>query len=105
MNDDDKLPLCGGCGDDYYNRDGHSTTGRCWMLPKAKVVTRYRLGWWTRPTEPGAYTKVVTLDCHRATGQYALHEQPSQHAVDRDSLLAEEAYDPRPAMQEGGANA
>lgn len=71
----DKLPLCAGCRDDYYNRGNNSTTGRCWLLDNAKVVTRYKIGWWTQPTQPGAYTKVTTLDCHSAPGQYALHEK------------------------------
>jgi hypothetical protein len=72
---DAKLPMCRGCRDDYYNRGGNSTTGRCWLLENAKVVTRYRLGWWTPPTVAGAFTKVDTLHCHHAPGQYALYEK------------------------------
>lgn len=75
MNDQDKLTLCHGCRDDYYNHGNNSTTGRCWMFENAKVVTRYRIGWWTQPTQPGAFTKVNTLSCHAAPGQYALYEE------------------------------
>lgn len=72
---DKSIAPCSGCRDDYYNRGGHSNTGRCWLLENAKLVTRYRLGWWTAPTERGAYAKVETYDCHHAPGQYALHKE------------------------------
>jgi hypothetical protein len=70
-----KLKLCEGCRNNFYNQSGNSNTGRCWSFDNAKVVTRYRIGWWTQPTSPTAYTKVKTLDCHHAPGQYALHEE------------------------------
>lgn len=63
--------LCRGCRNNYYNGEG---ADECWCYPNAKVVTRYKIGWWTQPTEPGAYREVQTLDCHHATGQYAMHE-------------------------------
>lgn len=66
---------CRGCDDNFYNLDGNSTTGRCWLLERAKLVTRYRIGWWTQPTQTGAYQKVETYDCHHAPGKYALHEE------------------------------
>lgn len=28
---------CAGCRDDYYNHDGNSTTGECWMLKDARI--------------------------------------------------------------------
>ena len=72
---DAKLPLCAGCRDDYYNQPGNTPCGRCYSLASAKVVTRYRIGWWTTPTNPGAYTKVRTLSCHHEPGAYAFHEK------------------------------
>lgn len=82
MKNDDKLPLCQGCRDDYYNHGGNSTTGRCWCLDKAQVVTRWRLGWWTTPTTPGAFTQVKTLNCHNAPGQYAHYDKLPVFVVD-----------------------
>lgn len=82
MNEQDKLNLCQGCRDNWYNEPGNSNTGQCWSLKGAKVVTRFRLGWWTRPTEPGAFQEVQTLDCHHAPGQYALYEQLPPYAVE-----------------------
>ena len=64
--------LCSGCRDDFYNGQG---AAECWFYKDAKVVTRYRIGWWTAPTEPGAFTKVETLACHSAPGKYALREE------------------------------
>ena len=67
----EKLRMRQGCRNNFYNGKGAK---ECWSLAGAKVVTRYQLGWWTLPTEPGAFTKVETLDCHHAPGQYAMYE-------------------------------
>jgi hypothetical protein len=64
--------LCKGCRNDFYNGQGAS---ECWSFKTAEVVTRYKIGWWTRPTEPGAYRKVETLSCHHCPGQYAMHKE------------------------------
>jgi hypothetical protein len=67
-----KQKYCSGCRDDFYNHGGHALDGKnCWMLRGAKVVTRYRIGYWTAPTQPGAFDKVTTLNCHYAPGKYA----------------------------------
>lgn len=72
---------CSGCRDDFYNEPGNSTRGQCWNLKSAKVVTRYRIGWWTAPTERGAFTKVTTNSCHYATGRYAHYDKLPEFAV------------------------
>jgi hypothetical protein len=74
MTTDEKKQRCKGCRDDYYNEPGHSTSGQCWMLDGAQPVTRYKLGWWTQPTQPGAFTKVETLSCWNAPGQFAMRK-------------------------------
>lgn len=67
----EKLKLCKGCHDNFYN-DGNNKIGvkRCWLFEKAQIVTRFQLDWWTSPVQPGAFTKVTTLNCHHAPGQY-----------------------------------
>ena len=70
-----KLGLCAGCRQDFYNDHNDLGVKECWHLESAKVCTRYRLGWWVAPTVPGAFTKVRTLECHHAPGQYAHYEQ------------------------------
>ena len=70
----EKQSYCEGCRNDFYNKPGNSTSGHCWSLDNAKIVTRYRLGWWTRPDEPGAFKKVTTLSCHHEPGQFAFQE-------------------------------
>ena len=82
MSEQDKLKLCVGCRDNFYNDNNPLGVKRCWSFANAKVVTRYRIGWWTQPTVPGAYTKVQTLNCHHAPGQYALHERPAECATE-----------------------
>lgn len=87
--------LCGGCKNDFYNQPGNSTCGHCWSLPTAQVVTRYRICWWTRPSEPGAYVKVITLDCHHAPGRYAHAKELTPHVINRGVIELSEPLDAR----------
>lgn len=66
MSDTEKLKLCGGCRNDYYNQPGHSTTGKCWMLGASRVVQRTRVGTWQNP--PYRWQPVKTLSCHHPEG-------------------------------------
>jgi len=61
--------LCDGCRDNFYNGEG---AAECWSFKKAEVVRRWKLGWWTAPTQPAAFVEVETLNCHHAPGRYAL---------------------------------
>lgn len=79
MSVDEKRALCSGCRNDYYNR---AAPKGCWSLESAEIVNRWRLGWWTDPTKPGAFVEVETLSCHHAPGQYAHSESLPAHAVD-----------------------
>jgi len=86
----DKQRYCRHCRDDFYNKPGNALNGQhCWNLPDAKIVTRFRLHWWTTPDTPRAYTEVVTLSCHREPGQFAFHERLPPFAVD-PILLSED---------------
>ena len=67
--------LCVGCRDNFYNNNNPLGAKECWGYKSAKVVTRYRIGTWTLPTEPGAFTKVKTLSCHHAPGQYGHYDK------------------------------
>lgn len=77
------MEKCQGCRNDFYNDKNPLGVKACWSLKKAKVVTRYRIGWWTTPSDT-SHTKVRTYDCHHAPGKYAMekslpvfHEMPS----------------------------
>ena len=72
----DKLQYCRGCRDDYYNGTGAK---ECWLLKDAKVVTRYRIGWWTPMDSAKNFQKVTTHHCHHAPGQYAQMEKLPEH--------------------------
>ncbi len=78
----EKRCYCAGCRDDFYN--GHNNLGvhECWSLAKARIVTRYRIGWWTDPASPEAFTRVTTLSCHHAPGRYGLYDRPPSFARD-----------------------
>jgi hypothetical protein len=91
---DDKLPYCQGCRDNYYNRPGNTHGGRCYSLAKAEVVVRFQISWWTAPTSPTAYRKVLTLSCHNAPGQYAMHKEMAECFPGYTRVMNEEPYNP-----------
>ena len=70
--------FCSGCRDNFYNGQGAS---ECWSYRSAKTATRYRINWWTAPTEPGAFTKVKTFTCHKAPGKYAHYDELPSFAI------------------------
>ena len=47
------------------------------MLKTAKLITRYQIGTWTRPTEPGAFTKSTKPSCYHADGYHFYNKLPS----------------------------
>lgn len=90
----DKQQYCAGCRDDFYNHresPGFDGATKCWSLKNAEVVTRFRIGYWTTPDTPGAFTEVRTLNCHRAPGQYAHYEKLPNFAVGAIRLTPAEA--------------
>lgn len=66
---------CTGCRDDFYNGQGAE---ECWLRKKAKVVKRWKIGWWTQPDRAN-FTKVTTYDCHHAPGKYQLSAKLPRH--------------------------
>jgi hypothetical protein len=76
MTEDEKLRRCSGCRNDFYNDKNPLGVKRCWSLDTAKLVTRYRIGTWTVPTQPGAFTKVKCLSCYHQDGQHYYEHLP-----------------------------
>lgn len=70
------LEACKGCREDFYNGRQNADGGtRCWSAAKGTMVTRYRIGWWTRPDAKGAYSEVSVPSCFREPGVAAYHER------------------------------
>ncbi len=60
---------CHGCHNDFYNQPGNALDGkRCWSAADGEMVTRFKIGTWTEPTQKGAFTKVKVPSCYHATG-------------------------------------
>lgn len=68
---------CVGCYNNFYNQAGNSTTGKCWSLPSAKLITRFGLGVNTPMNIREAYIKVRKPSCYRRNGVVYLNEIPS----------------------------
>ena len=77
--DRDRMKWCRGCDSDYYNGQGAE---KCWSRESAKKVTRYKIEWWTRPDQPGAFTKTRDFDCFTKTGKMSY--QDTLHSLARD---------------------
>src|ERR1043166_2205618 len=92
MTEAEKLKHCRGCRDNFYNGNNPMGVQRCWMLKTAKMVKRYRIGTWTVPTEPGAFTEVKGLSCFHRDGEHyneklpELREALGTRAMTQDDL-------------------
>lgn len=80
MSTDSKRAHCEGCRNNFYN-GGNNPHGiqECWSLKDAKVVTRWRIGWWVPMDRASNFRKVRTLNCWHAPGQYALMDELPAH--------------------------
>ena len=70
---------CSGCDDDFYNGNNALGIKECWNLEGAKVVSKYRIGWWTPCDRKENFTKVTTLSCHMESGRVAFFEALPVH--------------------------
>lgn len=75
----EKLKYCVGCDSDFYNHEGHSTTGECWSLESAKLCKRFRIGWWTPMDRKENFVSVKVLACRTETGRFAYLEALPEH--------------------------
>ncbi len=85
----EKLKLCVGCRENFYNGKNSIGVSECWHLESAQIVKRWRLQWWTSPITPGAFVQVRTLSCHHQPGRYAFCKELPDHAVESVRLQKE----------------
>lgn len=76
MTNTEKLTKCAGCRDDFYNDKNPLGVKKCWGLKTAKMVTAFRIGTWTQPTQPGAFTEVRKLNCWHRGGVHFYDKLP-----------------------------
>lgn len=76
---ENKRKYCSGCRENFYNGNNALGIKECWNLKSARIVTRYKLGWWTRPESKDVFQKVKTLSCHKEPGRYAFFEELPAH--------------------------
>lgn len=79
MNDAEKLKLCSGCRNDFYNDKNGLGVKRCWSLETAEKVKRYRIGWWVPQDSAENFQKVTTLSCYQAPGTAAFYRELPEH--------------------------
>ena len=62
----EKLKMCRGCRDDFYNAKNDLGVTECWNLATAKTVTMRRVG--TGDVPPWDHEPVKVLSCRTETG-------------------------------------
>ena len=75
----EKKQYCSGCHSNYYNGNNDVGITECWGLKSAKLVKRFRIGWWTPCDRIENFTEVKTLDCHKETGSFAFYDRIPAH--------------------------
>lgn len=80
MTKQEKLRMCVGCTENFYNGNNSIGVSECWMLKSARVVKKWRIGYWDSPTIPGIFQQVKVLNCRHEKG-YALYTQLPQCAT------------------------
>lgn len=78
---------CLGCEDNFYNGNNPLGVASCWSLKDAKLVTRWRTGTWTMPTQAGAFTEMRVHNCYRQKGYHFTDKLPD-FAIDPIRLRA-----------------
>jgi len=62
----DKLKMCIGCRDNFYNGNNSLGIKECWLLGKAKVVKKKRVSMSQRP--PWTQAAIRVLNCRHEKG-------------------------------------
>jgi hypothetical protein len=77
----EKRKLCSGCTSNFYNGNNPLKIKECWHLSSAKLVTRYKIYWWTPMDKASNFTEVKVLSCYNdlenGHGNAYLHAIPS----------------------------
>lgn len=68
MTKNEKLQMCRGCGNDFYNDHNDIGVKECWSLKDAEPVTRYAIGYWTPMDTAKNLREVRVLDCYHERG-------------------------------------
>lgn len=68
MTKDDKLKLCVGCRNDFYNNKNPLGIKECWHLGSAMSAQKHLVGTWDRP--PYEWNPQETLSCHQPQGLF-----------------------------------
>lgn len=60
----EKRKYCSGCRDNFYNGNNSLGIKECWCLSSAKLVTRYKIWWWTPMDKASNFQEVRVLSCY-----------------------------------------
>lgn len=62
---------CVGCRNNFYNGNNDIGVTECWSLADAKMVTKYRIGWWQSMGDKSNFVKVRVPNCYHQPGTNA----------------------------------
>lgn len=75
------MKYCIGCDDNFYNGNNGLGVKECWNFKSAKIVSKYRIGWWTPCDKKENFCKVTTHSCHKESGRTAYFDKLPEHLV------------------------
>lgn len=66
LSKEDKLAMCIGCVDNFYNGNNPLGVKECWLLSSAEKVERKKVGFWQNP--PWDQEPIEVLSCRKEKG-------------------------------------
>lgn len=60
----ERLKMCFGCRENFYNGNNNVGVKECWNLKSAKLVKRFRIWWWAPMDKASNFTEVKVLSCY-----------------------------------------
>lgn len=72
----DKLKMCIGCYNNFYNGNNDLGVKECWMLKSARVVLKKKVGIWQVP--PWKQAPIRILNCRREDGYIFVEKNVEQ---------------------------
>ena len=67
---------CVGCRDDFYNGKNDIGVKQCWLVPDARIKTRYRVSINTPMNQRNGYEEMRVPHCYRQPGYVFVDKIP-----------------------------
>lgn len=70
---------CVGCDNNFYNGNNPLGIKECTHFKDAKLIFRYRIGWWVPQTRKENFVKVTVPNCYTQIGKFGYKKKIPEH--------------------------